>query len=349
MVVKFLRYIIVCLISYHLNGFHQYLYPRSKQSESTRLLTSSSNDFTGISYTNKSINQLSTQGILSLKSIRSSLIRQEETIIFALIERAQYSSNDIIYDCKAMSFNSVYGAPLSFLEWMLMETEKLHAKVRRYKSPEEHAFFPDYLSEPILPAIVFPKLLEERHKSSVNAEILRWYIGSMIPRLCVAGDDEQHGSSVLCDITVLQALSKRIHYGKFVAESKFLSDPDAYTELLIAGDVSSIVERLTNTEVERGVIRRAYVKASTYGQDITGGTHMFKVDPKLIADIYRDTIIPLTKDVEVRYLFQRVGLKPPSPETYFEKCRGPIDSLDSVAGSDAENITEKLGKYRKNC
>lgn len=45
----------------------------------------------------ESTDQLSTSDIFSLESIRSTLIRQEETIIFALIERAQYRRNNIIY------------------------------------------------------------------------------------------------------------------------------------------------------------------------------------------------------------------------------------------------------------
>lgn len=40
---------------------------------------------------------ITTRDILSLDYIRSTLIRQEETIIFALIERAQFRHNDIVY------------------------------------------------------------------------------------------------------------------------------------------------------------------------------------------------------------------------------------------------------------
>jgi hypothetical protein len=36
-----------------------------------------------------------------------------------------------------------------------------------------------------------------------------------------------------------------------------------------------------------------------------------KVDPAVIESIYRDIIIPLTKDVEVAYLFRRCGREPP--------------------------------------
>ena len=44
-----------------------------------------------------------TDGGFSLDGVRDSLIRQEETIIFALIERAQYARNAEIYDRDAYS------------------------------------------------------------------------------------------------------------------------------------------------------------------------------------------------------------------------------------------------------
>lgn len=68
----------------------------------------------------------------SLDSVRGSLIRQEETIIFALIEREQFRSNTAIYTERTFRVNrsdaaDIYGRDASFLEYMLSETEKLHA------------------------------------------------------------------------------------------------------------------------------------------------------------------------------------------------------------------------------
>jgi len=63
--------------------------------------------------------------ILSLDSIRSSLIRQEETIIFALIERSQFLQNQQVYEKGAMGSFVDQEDPsesLSFLEYMLMGT-----------------------------------------------------------------------------------------------------------------------------------------------------------------------------------------------------------------------------------
>jgi chorismate mutase len=285
-------------------------------------------------------NQIRTSDVFSLDSIRSTLIRQEETIIFALIERAQYRSNRVIYQANSLDFKGVNKENISFFDWMLLETEKLHAQVRRYTSPEEHPFNIDAIpQQPLrLPKLNYPSLLgTEKEKVNVNNEIKSWYIDKLIPRLCVDGDDEQYGSTVMADIAVVQALSRRIHYGKFVAESKYLKEGVRFEEYIRQNDVKGIIDLLTNVEVERRVLRRAFVKASTYGQDIiqdpatvssSASSTGYKVDPSLIVEIYRDMIIPLTKDVEVRYLYHRVGYNPPHSSSYFHLCRGPMDAFD---------------------
>lgn len=303
---------------------------------------------------------LTTADVLSLASIRSSLIRQEETIIFALIERAQFRDNRTIY--KKGGFGPL-GVPtgsvvpagqetdqLSFLEFMLLGTEVLHCSARRYTSPEEHAFFPERLpSRPMeaLPSLKYPDdLLSAIGGASdinVNKRLLSIYIDEIVPSICSKGDDEQHGSTALCDISVLQALSRRIHYGKFVAESKYLADPKTYQRLVDADDANGVMELLTNEAVERQVLQRAWMKAATYGTeplmaslpkvgesstkamvaaaaasavvaviealDKEGSNLHGKVDPAVIESVYKNIIIPLTKEVEIAYLYRRCGKK----------------------------------------
>lgn len=103
-------------------------------------------------------------------------------------------------------------------------------------------------------------------------------------------------------------------------------DSKTYQELCRAGDVLGVLELLTNKSVEEKVLQRAFVKASTYGSDISDvpsdgsegsddkGGRNFKVNPQCIVDIYREMVIPLTKDVEILYLFQRTGYPCPSLE-----------------------------------
>lgn len=71
---------------------------------------------------------------LTLEGVRHSLIRQEDSIIFSLLERAQYCYNTDTYDCNAFSMDGFHG---SLVEFMLRETEKLHAQVSKYKLLEE--------------------------------------------------------------------------------------------------------------------------------------------------------------------------------------------------------------------
>ena len=100
-----------------------------------------------------------------LEDIRASLIRQEETIIFALIERSQWKRNVVCYEPGAAAYGPLLRgatADLSFLDYMLSETERLHSRVRRYTSPDEYPFFADRLPPPELPLLEFPPLLGDK-------------------------------------------------------------------------------------------------------------------------------------------------------------------------------------------
>lgn len=63
---------------------------------------------------------------LSLDRIRSILVRLEDTIIFGLIERAQFSHNAKIYIPGGILELKQRGIEGSWLQWFLEETEKFH-------------------------------------------------------------------------------------------------------------------------------------------------------------------------------------------------------------------------------
>jgi len=129
----------------------------------------------------------------------------------ALIERAQFAQDMPIYLPGQFDFQDNFQG--SFVEWMLYETEKLHAKVRRFTSPDENPFSHGELPEPILPALAYPTLLHEPVKINANGKLLDIYIKEIIPSLCKSGDDLQYGSASTKDVQCLEALSRRIHYG----------------------------------------------------------------------------------------------------------------------------------------
>ncbi|XP_054806948.1 chorismate mutase 1, chloroplastic-like [Prosopis cineraria] len=247
---------------------------------------------------------------LTLDGIRRSLIRQEDSIIFSLLERAQYCYNADTYDPNAFSVDGFHG---SLVEYILKETEKLHSQVGRYKSPDEHPFFPDGLPEPMLPPLDYPKVLHPIADTiNINDRVWEVYFRDLIPRLVTEGDDGNCGSTAVCDTMCLQALSKRVHYGKFVAEAKFQASPDEYREAIIPQDKDKLMDMLTYPQVEEAIKSRVEMKAKHYGMEVVinskdhGAEPVYKIKPSLVADLYGDWIMPLTKEVQVAYLLRRL-------------------------------------------
>ncbi|KAF3915208.1 hypothetical protein ABW20_dc0107695 [Dactylellina cionopaga] len=263
---------------------------------------------------------------LDLNYIRYQLIRLEDTIVFNLIERAQFPLNPTIYNPTALSIPEFSG---SFMDWMLFQQESVYARVRRYQAPDEYPFFPEVVKvEPILKPLAYPKLLHPNNVN-INENIKEVYVNSILPAICRssasdnsegAGDrgerKENYGSSAVADVAVLQALSRRIHFGKFVAEAKFREDVEGFTKLIEERNGEEIGNRITKKAVEEEVLRRLEYKAKIYGRDPTlkpgeggvGGEDVGvgKINVDAVVRMYRDFVIPLTKDVEVEYLLQRL-------------------------------------------
>ncbi|KAF3936201.1 hypothetical protein ABW19_dt0203908 [Dactylella cylindrospora] len=261
---------------------------------------------------------------LDLNHIRYQLIRLEDTIIYNLIERAQFPLNPTIYTPSSLSLPDFSG---SFMDWMLYQQEMVYARIRRYQAPDEYPFFPEvYSIDPILKPLSYPKLLHP-NDVNVNKRIKDVYIASILPAICRRSVDgtedgdrgeqkENYGSTAVADVAVLQALSRRIHFGKFVAEAKFRDDPEGFAKLIEERNGEEIGNRITKKKVEEEVLRRLRYKTKIYGRDPTlkpdeGGTGaedggVGKIDVEAVVRMYRDFVIPLTKDVEVEYLLQRL-------------------------------------------
>ena len=117
--------------------------------------------------------------------------------------------------------------------------------------------------------------------------------------------------AALLDVACLQALSKRVHYGMFVAEAKFTAAPQKYTPLIVEKDANGLMELLTDTAVEAQVLKRVERKAAAYGvppdADGNGGAAVSpKIDPKEVGRLYEAWVMPLTKEVQVKYLLHRL-------------------------------------------
>ncbi|KAF2871736.1 chorismate mutase [Massariosphaeria phaeospora] len=247
---------------------------------------------------------------LDLANIRFQLIRLEDTIIFHLIERSQFRLNERIYVPGGVD---IPGSSLSLFDWMLHEQERVQSLVRRYQSPDEYAFFPEALQTPILKPLHYPKILHPNNVN-VNTKLKQSYIQHILPAACpqTGGEDrgvqqENYGSAGTCDVLCLQALSRRVHFGKFVAEAKFQKETERFVRLIKSEDRLGIDEAITDAKVEQKVLERLRLKAKTYGTDPDSGADgLSKVNAEAVAAMYKDWVIPLTKEVEVEYLMQRL-------------------------------------------
>ncbi|EER03095.1 conserved hypothetical protein [Perkinsus marinus ATCC 50983] len=246
---------------------------------------------------------------LQLADLRSDLIRQEETVIFALIERAQHKQNLSNYTlCEEIG-------SCSKLDYFLTETEKLHSRFRRYDMLEEPFTNPKLLPAPLFTEVDDTPQRIVPNTINANTRLKSFYIKNVIPLVCPAGEDKSSaslGASVVRDVTALQAMSRRIHYGKMVAEAKFQAHRELYSELIRQQDADGLMDLLTDSAVEEKLLRRVREKARAYGRDIQTGSveadecASLKVDPDTVVLAYRDLMIPLTKEVQVAYLLRRL-------------------------------------------
>ena len=183
---------------------------------------------------------------LDLKSeIRPKLISLENTIIFNLLARAQYAENGVIYSPGGIKIPGFEG---SFLDFLLEKEEAIYASVGCYANPREHAF-----SER-LPNIIATMETEENpipiEGINLNREVRKIYL-EIIKKICEPGDDKQRGSATIHDIRCLQALSKRVHLGIYVAESKFQADSEGYQKLIDSKDREGLGEKLTKKDFQK--------------------------------------------------------------------------------------------------
>lgn len=223
--------------------------------------------------------------------------RLEDTITFHLIERVQFPLNRTIYVPGGVQIPS---CSLSFSDWMLREHERLQSLVRRYQAPDEYPFFPEALQEPILPPLNYPTILHPNNVN-VNQKLKDSYIEHILPAACVKfgreerGEaQENYGSSALCDVSCLQALSRRVHFGKFVAEAKFRKETERFVKLIHAEDRQGINDAITDVRVEKKVLERLRLKAKTYGTDPdVASRDQGKIDVDTVVAMYKVSSLKL--------------------------------------------------------
>jgi chorismate mutase len=240
---------------------------------------------------------------LRLDTIASHLAGLEETLIYKILDRAQFAGNPGAYQPGQSRFQPVETS--SLFELRLWYQESLDTKFGRYRIPEERPF---HLGLPaprrVPPQVDTGLFIKDLETVNVTGQIRQSYL-EWLPRLCGTGDDGQWGSSVEHDVICLQALARRIHYGAlYVGESKFREDPARLSALVAAKDDAGLSVAITRVEVEERVLARVKAKVEAV-QSVSDPSLRRLIDPQTIVDFFRTAIIPLTKDGEIRYLYQR--------------------------------------------
>lgn len=246
---------------------------------------------------------MTASGNFDLERITTLLEGLEETIIFKLIDRAQFRHNPVVYLPGRSGFTGA--ARQSLFSLRLRFQEEMDARFGRFCVAEERPFC-SRLPRPRRKVHLPPTglCIEDINAVNLSAKIMPAYLG-LVPLLCRKGDDANYGSSVEHDVYALQAIARRIHYGAlYVAESKFLRDKRLYTRLMRAKDAGGLLALLTRPDIEDRIVERIRAKVCS-AQARVNRTSRHVVDPDVVLGFYRDCIIPLTKEGEVKYLLNR--------------------------------------------
>lgn len=240
---------------------------------------------------------------LLLDQVVSKLASLEEAILMKLLDRCQFAFNEEAYTPGMSGFDPPETA--SLLELRLLEQETMDAHFGRYLVPEERPFYSGLPAPKRRVPVQDPELrIRELETINLSGRILVSYL-DLLPQVCRPGSDGHFGSSVEHDVICLQAIARRVHFAAcYVAESKYQSDPEGFQELIDRQDAEELRRKLTREEAEREVLQRVERKLRSL-QRASDPSNRYIIDVKPVLVYFRDWIIPLTKEGEVRYLLQR--------------------------------------------
>ncbi len=240
---------------------------------------------------------------IDLTFIASRLESFEETIISKLIDRAQYSINQVAYERGNSGFENENHRCL--MDLRLFYQEEMDSLFGRFCVPEERPFNKNLTPAGRRVATGHTILcIDEFNRVNLTSKITPRYM-ELIRCICPDGDDGQYGSSTEHDVYSLQAISRRVHFGAmYVAECKYRSAPTTYQNLIAQNDRNGLLKQLTRPEVEEKIVERILEKTTAL-QTCSDSRTRNIIQPESMAKLFKDTIIPLTKEGEILYLLNR--------------------------------------------
>lgn len=217
-----------------------------------------------------------------LDLLRQQLARLEEPLIFALTERARCKQDLRIYRPGGIALDG-YGG--SFLDYVLAEQAAVHTRARR------HLAMGDPLARAFTPAPM---------SASVGDLIVGYYASTLVPAIAEEGDSRDAFATVLCDLSALQVIDRRIAYGIPIAEAKYALAPTSFDRILDPERAAEVRSRLRDAETEEKLLLRVRAKVEKGCSET-----MCHVDPQAVVDLFERCLMPVTLDVQVAHLLRR--------------------------------------------
>ena len=220
---------------------------------------------------------------INLNDLRTKINQMTERIVSRLKDRSRYVLNDAVYRRDAIPIEGRTG--ISFFEFALEQLEQYHASLGRYKFPDQHQLTNITLHSPVQRWA--PPSPVRQVDIELKDEIIAFYT-IMLRDLCREGDDPTtYGETVYCDADLIILLHERINIGRFVAESKFQTDPSFST---VVENRDALRTRLRKPKREQTVIDNARKIALNYD-----------LNPDVVERCFR-WLITKTIEVEIDYL-----------------------------------------------
>ncbi|KAI9079235.1 hypothetical protein K1719_038840 [Acacia pycnantha] len=190
---------------------------------------------------------------------------------------------------------------------LVSKLEHLQAAFGGFSVPEEVPFFPQELPEewrsatdpaampePENPLVLDPVATAPNFISKLWS---LYVLGILAHMNLKQHNDGRQGSALTCDASCIQAISKRVHWGKFLAEAKFQSRPDEFKQAVEAQSLEKLNSCLMCQEHRDGAVKR-YVQMANATAD---------KQVALAANVYIGLVLPFTEVRERDYIVAKLS------------------------------------------
>jgi chorismate mutase len=143
------------------------------------------------------------------------------------------------------------------------------------------------IQEPNPPMVVLEEDID------YSAEIIQAF-EALLPRVCKKKVIASEAKRRTADLNFLEALTRRVQYGRDVAESKFLEETEKYMARAKENDRLGIQRLLFHGPTEDKIHERVGIKGPQYG-----------IRARVAQDFFIGVVIPITSKLEIDYFLLR--------------------------------------------